>query len=128
MNYKDIMQAIYDRMRERVVGAVIGLLPPAGGVAIACNGGTAHNDMAGNALVELRIGVNSKASGQAECLALMEQAHEVLRSVDHLHGDGWQIVSVRVLNTPATAGKDAQNMWILTSQVLVKAYVLGGME
>lgn len=120
MNYQDILEKVLSVLKEHHENSIIGFLPPLGGIAISCAGGDVNTDFAGNAFINMRLSVAAKSETQQGCVELIDNAHSAFNRMD-IDGDTYHIYCGQITAMPQLAAQDAHGMWILTSNVRVKA-------
>ena len=118
-NYQAAMEAVLAKIKAVSDSAIIGFLPPCGGIAISMSGGEAKTDMIGNSYARLRVTVAVKALSQDICAELLDKAHSALQQ-ESVCGNSWSITGIRVAGAPQLAAQVAQGMWIMQSIVIVK--------
>lgn len=102
----------------------IGALPPVEGLALNPVSGSVKRDMTGNALVELRLNLNSKYADQRDAICAIGEAHEACMFKRYA-GDGFQITGVSAREAPALVGQDGSGAYIYASTLQLRAFIYG---
>lgn len=119
--YETILEQVRACIANAVnVPVVIGPLPPTGGVGVTMASGPVDRDLAGNAMVKMRIGINVKLATQQDAAAAISDAHAALADFT-AEGNSWQITGCSVQSTPAAVRQESDGSWLVLSTCTVRA-------
>lgn len=126
LDYTAPLETLRDALETAVKSPVLtGILPAKTGLSLVLTGQEQRRDLAGNAFVRLRVGLNAKDPDQTACLDLLSAA--VSASLDvTADGDLWQLESVQVYRPPSYIGLDTQNNYVYGATLQLKLFYRNG--
>ena len=118
----DIVDYVCDLIEDETgLIPVVGAMPPIEGIAVQQSSGSVVSEyLPRTALNSTTLVVNSKSSSQTTALTSLTDIHEALtKRIGYETTDGYQILSIRTVNSPTFLGQENDESYMYGSSIQV---------